>query len=71
LNPVGDTTQTRATVLEISSLTAQSVERFRLEEIHGVFESCRPNLRIELSGLDTLVTQESADFELASWNQTR
>jgi hypothetical protein len=44
-----------ATVLEISSLTTQGVERFRFVKIHGVFESRRPDLRIELRGLDTLV----------------
>ena len=35
-----------ATVLEISSLTTQGVERFRFVKIHGVFESRRPDLRI-------------------------
>ena len=37
-----------ATVLVISSLTAQGVERFGFVKIHSVFESCRPDLCIEV-----------------------
>jgi hypothetical protein len=58
LSPVADRNQTRSHRLEVSSLTTEGVERLRFVKIHRVFESRRPDLRIELGGPDTLVPSE-------------